>query len=71
MEDEVALQYKPGIMLQLSHTLNTTIISIKCHVFYQELNFNFPKIKICDALLLSDSLCNFDSSEQMEVTYTL
>ena len=60
MEDEVVLQRKSGILLQLSHTLNTTIISIKCHVFYQELNFNFQKIKICDVLHLSHSLCNSD-----------
>ena len=32
MEDELVLQGKSGILLQLSHTLNTTIISIKCHV---------------------------------------
>ena len=43
MEDEVVLQRKSGILLQLSHTLNTTIISIKCHVFYQQFNFDFSK----------------------------
>ena len=71
MEDEVLLQGNPGILLQLSNTLNTTIISIKCHVFCQELNLNFQKNKRYDPFFLAHILSDFDRLEQMEVTYEL
>ena len=67
MEDEVVLQDKPGILLQLSHTLNTTIISIKCHVFYQELNLDCQKSQ-CAMYCSCHTVCAILTArpEQME-----
>ena len=56
MEDEVVLECEYGIMLRLSHTLNTTIISIKCHVFYQELNLDCQKSQ-CAMYCSCHTLC--------------